>query len=66
MKVAVPKETEAGERRVALIPDSVGRLVGAGFVIAVEQGAGAQAGFTDAEYQAAGAWRATPTMSRPC
>ena len=55
MKVAVPKETEAGERRVALIPDSVGRLVGAGFVIAVEQGAGAQAGFTDAEYQAAGA-----------
>ncbi|MDX6438386.1 MAG: H+-translocating transhydrogenase subunit alpha [Gaiellaceae bacterium] len=55
MRVAVPKETEAGERRVALIPDSVGRLVGAGFEIAVEQGAGQSAGFPDAEYAAAGA-----------
>ena len=55
MRVAVPKETEAGERRVALIPDSVGRLAGAGFAIAVEQGAGALAGFPDAEYAAAGA-----------
>ena len=55
MRVVVPKETEAGERRVALIPDSVGRLVGAGFAIAVEQGAGALAGFPDAEYAAAGA-----------
>ena len=55
MRVVVPKETEAGERRVALIPDSVGRLVGAGFAIGVEQGAGAPAGFPDAEYAAAGA-----------
>ena len=55
MRVAVPKETEAGERRVALIPDSVGRLVGAGFAIGVEEGAGALAGFPDAEYAAAGA-----------
>ena len=55
MRVVVPKETEAGERRVALIPDSVGRLVGAGFAIAVEQGAGGPAGFPDAEYAAAGA-----------
>jgi NAD(P) transhydrogenase subunit alpha len=55
VRVAVPKETEAGERRVALIPDSVGRLVGAGFEIAVEQGAGQSAGFPDAEYAAAGA-----------
>ena len=55
MRVVVPKETEAGERRVALIPDSVGRLVGAGFAIGVEQGAGALAGFADAEYAAAGA-----------
>ena len=55
MRVAVPKETEAGERRVALIPDSVGRLTGAGFAIAVEQGAGELAGFPDAEYAAAGA-----------
>jgi proton-translocating NAD(P)+ transhydrogenase subunit alpha len=55
VRVVVPKETEAGERRVALIPDSVGRLVGAGFAIGVEQGAGALAGFPDAEYAAAGA-----------
>jgi NAD(P) transhydrogenase subunit alpha len=55
VRVAVPKETEAGERRVALIPDSVGRLVGAGFTIAVEQAAGEAAGFPDAEYAAAGA-----------
>ena len=55
MRVVVPKETEAGERRVALIPDSVGRLVGAGFAIGVEQGAGARAGFPDAEYATAGA-----------
>jgi NAD(P) transhydrogenase subunit alpha len=55
VRVAVPKETEAGERRVALIPDSVGRLVGAGFTIAVEQGAGESAGFPDAEYAGAGA-----------
>jgi H+-translocating NAD(P) transhydrogenase subunit alpha len=55
VRVAVPKETGAGERRVALIPDSVGRLTGAGFAIAVEQGAGELAGFPDAEYAAAGA-----------
>ena len=55
MRVAVPKETGAGERRVALVPDSVGRLAAAGFAVAVEQGAGAEAGFPDAEYAAAGA-----------
>ena len=55
VRVVVPKETDAGERRVALIPDSVGRLVVAGFTIGVENGAGLAAGFTDAEYAAAGA-----------
>ncbi len=55
MRVAVPKETAAGERRVALVPDSVGRLGAAGFAIAVEQGAGDAAGFPDGEYAAAGA-----------
>ena len=55
MRVAVPNETGAGERRVALVPDSVGRLTAAGFSIAVEQGAGAAAGFADAAYAAAGA-----------
>ena len=55
MRVAVPKETGAGERRVALVPDSVGRLSAAGFAIAVEREAGTAAGFADADYAAAGA-----------
>jgi H+-translocating NAD(P) transhydrogenase subunit alpha len=55
VRVAVPKETGTGERRVALVPDSVGRLTAAGFTIAVEREAGLAAGFEDAEYSAAGA-----------
>ena len=55
MLVGVPKETAPGERRVALVPDVVSRLVGAGFTVAVERGAGDAAGFRDAEYEAAGA-----------
>jgi H+-translocating NAD(P) transhydrogenase subunit alpha len=55
VRVAVPKETGAGERRVALVPDSAKRLVAAGFALAVERGAGDTAGFSDAEYEAAGA-----------
>jgi len=55
VRVAVPKEPGASERRVALVPDSVGRLVATGFAIAVEAGAGASAGFPDADYAAAGA-----------
>jgi H+-translocating NAD(P) transhydrogenase subunit alpha len=53
MRVGVPKETANGERRVALVPDAVGRLEG--FEIAVEQGAGEAAGFLDAAYTEAGA-----------
>ena len=55
MRVAVPQETGAGERRVALVPDAVGKLVSSGFTFTVERGAGAAAGFTDDEYAAAGA-----------
>jgi H+-translocating NAD(P) transhydrogenase subunit alpha len=55
MKIVVPKEASPGERRVALVPDSVGRLVAAAAVIEVEAGAGAAAGFSDAAYEAAGA-----------
>ena len=54
MKVAVPRETAAGERRVALVPEAVRRL-GESFEVAVEQGAGAEAGFADGEYADAGA-----------
>jgi H+-translocating NAD(P) transhydrogenase subunit alpha len=55
VRVAVPKETRSGERRVALVPDSAGRLQARGFAVAVERGAGEAAGFGDDEYAAAGA-----------
>jgi NAD(P) transhydrogenase subunit alpha len=53
MRVGVPRETEAGENRVALVPDVLARLEG--FVAAVERGAGERAGFADDEYAEAGA-----------
>ncbi|MBA3415014.1 MAG: Re/Si-specific NAD(P)(+) transhydrogenase subunit alpha [Chloroflexia bacterium] len=53
--IGVPRETAAGEHRVALVPDAVKRLVGAGAVVAVEAGAGVGASFADAEYAAVGA-----------
>src|SRR5438128_4850883 len=55
MKVGVPHETAAGERRVALIPDTVKRLTGGGFEVAVERGAGEAASFPDPDYAQAGA-----------
>ena len=55
MRIGVPKETAANERRVALVPDAVARLVKAGLLVAVEQGAGAGAAFPDDAYRAAGA-----------
>jgi NAD(P) transhydrogenase len=54
--VGVPKESHAGERRVALTPAGAAALLKAGFRgVAVEAGAGAAANFSDAEYAAAGA-----------
>jgi proton-translocating NAD(P)+ transhydrogenase subunit alpha len=55
MRVVVPRETAPGERRVALVPDAVGRLVAVGFEVAVEGGAGSAAGFPDESYVEAGA-----------
>ncbi len=55
MKVAVLKETRPGERRVALVAAGVQTLVKKGLQVAVERGAGAAAGVSDAEYQEAGA-----------
>jgi len=48
MRIGVPKETTAGERRVALVPESGKKLIQAGYQILVEAGAGAPAGFPDA------------------
>jgi NAD(P) transhydrogenase subunit alpha len=55
MRVGVPSETAPGERRVALVPDSVARLVGTGFEVAVEAGAGTAASYPDTAYADAGA-----------
>jgi NAD(P) transhydrogenase subunit alpha len=55
MKVAVLKERAAGEGRVALSPETATKLISLGATVAVEQGAGFGARFTDADYQKAGA-----------
>jgi NAD(P) transhydrogenase subunit alpha len=55
MRIAVAKEIEVCERRVALVPDIVARLVKQGLEIWVEAGAGERAFFTDAAYEATGA-----------
>lgn len=55
MKIGVPLEGATGETRVALIPESVARLVKAGVTVTVERGAGRRAGFPDALYEKAGA-----------
>jgi H+-translocating NAD(P) transhydrogenase subunit alpha len=55
MRVAVPRETAPGERRVALVPETVSKLRDAGFEVRVERGAGEAAGFTNASYAEAGA-----------
>jgi NAD(P) transhydrogenase subunit alpha len=54
MQVGVPKEAVPGERRVALVPETVSRL-GEGVEVVVESGAGADAGFPDGDYTEAGA-----------
>ena len=55
MKIAIPKERASGERRVALVPETVAKFVKAGIAVVVERGAGAQAAYPDAAYEAAGA-----------
>lgn len=55
MKVAVVKETAPGERRVALVPEMISRLRGAGLDVLVESGAGDGAWFDDAAYAQADA-----------
>ncbi len=55
MKLAVPKECRPGERRVAITPENVARLIKMGFTVAVEHDAGAAAAFGNDDYLAAGA-----------
>jgi NAD(P) transhydrogenase subunit alpha len=53
--IGVPKETAAGEKRVATVPEVVEKLIKLGFKVAVESGAGDAANFADDTYRAAGA-----------
>jgi NAD(P) transhydrogenase subunit alpha len=55
MIVGVPKEAFPGERRVALVPAVVPSLMKAGFQVLVQAGAGASAGYPDADYAEKGA-----------
>jgi NAD(P) transhydrogenase subunit alpha len=55
MRIVVPTETAPGERRVALVPESCKKLIQAGYEVAVAAGAGATAGYPDADYRDAGA-----------
>ena len=55
MKVGVAKETAPGERRVALVPEVLGKLTAAGLEILVERDAGAGAAIPDSAYEEAGA-----------
>ena len=55
MRVFVPAETRPGERRVAMLPDVVGRLTKLQLEVAVESGAGESAFASDDDYRAAGA-----------
>jgi NAD(P) transhydrogenase subunit alpha len=55
VRIGVPKETAAGERRVALVPETVGKLTGGGFEVIFERGAGGAASFPDSAFEDAGA-----------
>ena len=55
MKVGVPKETAAGERRVALVPEVIKKMAAKGFEVVVEPGAGEDAMLADSVYEDAGA-----------
>ena len=53
--IGVPRETFAGEKRVATVPEVVEKLAKLGFSVAVQSGAGSAANFPDDAYRAAGA-----------
>ena len=55
MIIAVPAERNDGERRVALVPESVQRLTAKKVAVRVENGAGRKAWFTDDDYRRSGA-----------
>jgi NAD(P) transhydrogenase subunit alpha len=63
MRIGVPREVHAGERRVATTPDVAEKLLKLGFSVAVEAGAGEAANFSDEAYRQAGAEIITDTQA---
>src|ERR1700674_1054000 len=63
MKGAVAAETDAGEPRVAAVPETVKKMIGLGAEVAVESGAGVKSGVLDADYTAAGATISADVLS---
>ena len=55
MNIALPKETKVGEKRIALVPEHVKKLIDAGHRVLIEKDAGIGAGFSDQEYARVGA-----------
>ena len=53
--ISVPRETRSGEQRVALVPEIIKKLIALGATVQVQSSAGELAGFSDADYSAAGA-----------
>ncbi|MGE5757869.1 MAG: Re/Si-specific NAD(P)(+) transhydrogenase subunit alpha [Sideroxydans sp.] len=75
LMIGIPRETAAGEKRVATVPDVVEKLIKLGFKVAVESGAGDAANFSDDAYRAAGAeiiqgaaklWAASDIVFKVC
>ena len=60
MIIGIPRESQAGETRVAATPQTVGQILKLGYSVVVESGAGAASSFADAAYVEAGADIGTP------
>lgn len=55
LKINVPKEIYGGEKRVAIVPKTVKKLLKLGFVVNIEEDAGLEAGYSNQEYEKNGA-----------
>ena len=70
MTVGIPKESTKGERRVAMAPETCGKLVKAGFKVVVEKGAGVESEYSDDDYVNEGcsivndAWKNTTVVAK--
>jgi len=64
VRIGVPKETADGERRVALVPDIVRKLVAQGHEVVLEPGAGEHAGIPDGLFEQAGATLGSDSWTR--